>query len=155
MKLALLVAIFGTLPVAFAAQQVGTLQNSPFVGNWIADLSKSTLHPNSPVRSTSLQFAVVGDTVSITDKVVNASGQDVGQGTTTLQIDGKEHPHDELLPGLVVVARWRGSHLLETVLTRKDGQVDHVTYEISTDGKTLTTTTSGNLGTQVIVFDRG
>ena len=60
-----------------------------------------------------------------------------------------------LMPGPIVVARWRGSHLLETILTRKDGQVDQVTYEVSADGSTLTTTTSGTLGEQVIVFDCG
>ena len=58
-----------------------------------------------------------------------------------------------LMPGLIVVARWRGSHVLETILTRKDGQVDQVTYEVSADGSTPTTTTSGTLGEQVMVFD--
>jgi hypothetical protein len=73
--------------------------------------------------------------VSITDTVIDASGQIVGRGTTTFQADGKEHAHDDVMRGLVAVARWRGSHVLETVLTRKDGKVDHVTYEISADGK--------------------
>jgi hypothetical protein len=59
-----------------------------------------------------------------------------------------------LMPGLIVVARWRGSHVLETILTRRDGQVDRVTDEVSADGSTLTTTTSGTLWEQVIVFDR-
>jgi len=44
-----------------------------------------------------------------------------------------------LMPGLIVVARWRGSHLLETILTRNDGHVDRVTYDVSADGRTLTT----------------
>ena len=59
-----------------------------------------------------------------------------------------------LMPGLIVVARWRGSHVLDTILTRKDGQVDRVTYEVSADGSTLTTTTSSTLGEQVMVFER-
>ena len=57
------------------------------------------------------------------------------------------------MAGLIVVASWRGSHVLETILTRKDRQLDRVT-EVSADGSTLTTTTSGNLGEQVMVFDR-
>jgi hypothetical protein len=73
--------------------------------------------------------------VSITDTVIDASGQNVGHGTTTFRADEKEHAHDDLVPGLVAVARWRGSHVLETVLTRKDGQVDRITYEISAEGK--------------------
>ena len=59
-----------------------------------------------------------------------------------------------LMPGLIVVARWRGSHVLETILTRNDGHVDRVTYDVSADGRTLTTTTSGHLGEHVMVFDR-
>jgi len=58
------------------------------------------------------------------------------------------------MPGLIVVARWHGTRVLETVLTRKDGQTDRVTYEVSLDGRTLTTRTSGNFGDQAIVFDR-
>jgi hypothetical protein len=57
--------------------------------------------------------------------------------------------------GLIVVARWRGSHVLEAILTTKDGQVDRVTSEVPSDGSTLTTTTSGNRGEQVMVCDRG
>jgi len=57
------------------------------------------------------------------------------------------------MPGLIVVARWRGSHVLETILTRKDGQVGRVTDEVSVDGSTRTTTTSGNRGEHVMVFD--
>ena len=59
-----------------------------------------------------------------------------------------------LMPGLIVVARWRGSHVLETILTRKDGQVGRVTDEVSADRSTLATTTSGNRGEHVMVFDR-
>lgn len=80
--------------------------------------------------------------------------QGQGHGPTTFQTDGKPHPHDELIPGLTVVARWRGSRILETVLARKDGRAGRVTYEVSADGKTLTSRTSGDLGDQLIIFDR-
>jgi ABC-2 type transport system ATP-binding protein len=52
-----------------------------------------------------------------------------------------------------VVARWRGSHVLETILLRNDGQVNRVTNEVSADGSTLTTTTSGTLGEHVMVCE--
>jgi hypothetical protein len=130
------------------------LQTTPsqFVGHWTADLSTSSL--NARVRSTALDVAVDGDMVSITDRVTNLSGQEVGRGTITFQVDGREHPHDELIPGLVVVARWRGAFVLETILTRRNGQIDRVSYEVSSDGKTLTRTTTGNLGEPRTVFDR-
>jgi hypothetical protein len=123
------------------------------VGTWIADLSKSE-PPNAQIQRISLEVAVAGDTVSVTDKVTDASGQDMGFGTVTYQTDGTEHPHDDLMPGMVVVARWNSSNILETVRTRKDGQVLRVTFEISSNSQTLTTTASDSLGKQVIVFDR-
>ena len=101
-----------------------------------------------------LEFVVTPETVAITNRTIDISNRDVGTGTTTLRTDGESHPHDEVLPGLTVVAQWRGPRLLDTVLTRRNGIVDHVTYEISDDGRTLTTKTAGPLGTQEIVFRR-
>jgi ketosteroid isomerase-like protein len=142
------------LPVGSGPPGAPTGAEHPFVGHWTADLSKSKLHSNLRLQSMTLQIAVMDDAVSIADTVVIPSGQNLGHGTTTFQTDGTERPHDELMPGLIVVARWHGSRVLETILTRNDGQVDRVAYEVSADGRTLTTTTSGHLGEQVIVFDR-
>jgi len=131
-----------------------TAIDHPLAGHWTADLSRSTLHPNAQVQATTLRFAVLGDTVSVTESVISPSGQEQGHGTSTFQTDGQPHPHDELLPGLIVVAKWSNPRTLDTVLTRRDGHVDHVTYQVSPDGKTLITTTAGDLGNQIIVFDR-
>jgi hypothetical protein len=109
--------------------------DSPLAGTWTADLSRSKLHRNSAVQSTTLRFEVTDDAVSITDTVITSSGQDIGHGTTTFQADGKAHPHDDLMPGLVVVAKWTDSHTFETVLTRRNGIVDRVTYQVSADGR--------------------
>ncbi len=137
--------------------QVAAAKQSPFVGTWVANLSKSKQHPNHQFKSATLQFVVNGDTVTLTQGGVNASGQEES-GTITLQADGKERPIPQA-PGVVSVVRWVGSHLLETV-GKKDGQiVGRGTYEVSADGKTLTATVSGTDGSgaafdQVIVFDR-
>jgi hypothetical protein len=151
------IALAGLPPVEAAAirEACGARsQNSPLTGTWVADLSKSTLHKGSPVRSATLRFTVTAESVSITDSTRDASGKEIGTGTTVFVTDGKSHPHDALMPGLTVVATWRHARLFETLLTRKDGQVDRVTYEVSDDGKTLTTRTSGPLGDQTIVFFR-
>ena len=130
---------------------------SPFVGNWVANLSKSKRHPNHQFQSATLQFAVEGDTVTLTQGGVNASGQEES-GTITLHADGKERPVPQA-PGVVSVVRWIGTQVLETI-GKKDGQeVGRGTYEVSADGKTLTATVSGRDGSgaafaQVIVFDR-
>lgn len=145
MMLAWLVAV-----IAFA-QPAST---HPFAGNWVANMAKSQLRPNAQIESERLRLEVTGETVRISDSVIATSGREIGQGTTTFVVDGQAHPHDELLPGLTVIARWRGPHLLETVLTRRNGQIDRITYELAENGQTLTVKTEGDLGGQLIVFDK-
>jgi hypothetical protein len=128
-------------------------KRSPFVGKWSADLSKSKQNPKYKFESATLQIAVDGATVTITSGVLLASGLE--ERTETFQADGKDHPFEQspLGSGVSVMARWVNAHVLETV-AKKDGQeIARATYEISTDGKTLTARTSGMLE-QVIVFDR-
>lgn len=121
---------------------------NPFAGTWMADLSKSRRHPLNQFQSATLQFAVVGDNVTITNVVVDTSGREEHSQNTILA-DGTEHPAENR-NGYVVLARWRGSRVLEAVV-KKDGQVEGlVTYEVSDDGKTLTLSTDEQLG----VFDR-
>jgi hypothetical protein len=93
-----------------------------------------------------LKFGVIGDVVTITDVVVDASGREE-RTTNTLQADGKEYRHER---GYVVTASWRGSRVLEAVVT-KNGQTEgQVTYEVSPDRKILTL----SAGAQISVFDR-
>jgi hypothetical protein len=94
------------------------------------------------------------DRVRITDDVVSMSGQQVGQGAAEFVTDGHEHPNDALVKGLIVTARWASPRRLETVFKRPNGTVERVNHEVSDDGATLTNTTDGPLGSQVIVFRR-
>jgi hypothetical protein len=150
--------LFGQTTTSESANsQTSAAKENPLAGNWVANLSKSKRHPNHQFQSATLQFAVNGDTVTLTQGGVNASGQEES-ATITFQADGKERPIPQA-PGMVSVVRWVGSHVLETV-GKKDGQtVGRGTYEVSADGKTLTATVSGRDGSgepfdQVIVFDR-
>src|SRR5688500_5534470 len=121
---------------------------NPFVGTWTANLSKSRRHPVNQFQSATLQVEVVGDTVTIMDIVVDASGREE-HGKNTILVDGNEHASEER-NGYVLLATWRGSHVLETV-AKKDGQVaGWGRNEVSDDGKTLTI--SGD--EQMIVLDR-
>ncbi|MGH9767828.1 MAG: hypothetical protein ACREAB_10380 [Blastocatellia bacterium] len=69
-----------------------------------------------------------------------------------------EYPISEA-PGVVEITKWVGSHTLELV-AKKDGKVvGESMYEVSKDGKTLTskvkgTDAKGRQFEQVIVFDR-
>lgn len=126
----------------------------PLVGDWTANISRSTLAPNYQLQSATVQFAVAGDIVTATSRVVLASGQQ-SQVTERFQTDGKGHPFERspLGPGVVVVARWLGPRVLETIATQNGTEAARATYEVSADGKTLIATTSGMVQ-QVIVFER-
>ena len=131
--------------------------SSKLAGTWKANISKSQRHPNHMFQSATLTFEVSDDIVSLTYTGVNMTGNQE-TGTTKFNPDGKEHPIDQA-PGVMTVSKWVGSHILETV-ARKDGKViGQSTYELSSDGRTLTakmkgTDASGAEFEQVIVFDR-
>jgi hypothetical protein len=118
----------------------------PFAGVWRANLTKSKRHPENLFQSATLQFEVIGDVVTITDVVVDASGREE-RTTNTLQADGKEYPHQH---GYVVTTRWLGARVLEAVVTKNGQPEGRVTYEVSPDRTMLTL----SAGEQLSVFDR-
>lgn len=131
---------------------------NPLNGNWIANLEKSRRHENHQFQSAALRFEVSGNSVSLTQSGVNMSSKDESS-TLMLVADGEEHPVSPQAPGVVVISRWIGTHVLETVGKRGDAVLGRGTYEAAADGQTLTTTVAGIDGQgkafeQVIVFDR-
>jgi len=133
------------------ASQAPAAQGNPFVGTWTADLTKSRLHPSSKFQSVTLQIGVAGDTMTMASEIVTASGQ-TQRAAETFQTDGTETA-GTLSAGVTLIAKWLGRYVLAS-LAMKGGQVlALVTYEVSSDGKTLTSRSSGMIE-QVIVFDR-
>jgi len=132
-------------------------KSSPLAGTWNANLAKSQRDPNHQFQSLTLRFEVSGDALSLTYSGVNMAGEQES-GTTKLHPDGKEYPVAEA-PGVVVITKWLGPLILETV-ARKDGKVvGQGTYEVSSDGKTLTAKVkgidaSGDSFEQLVVLER-
>jgi hypothetical protein len=125
--------------------------DSPFVGTWTSNFSKSKLPSDYQYKRVTLQFAVMFDTVTIGSRFVNASGHEQ-TATELFHTDGKEHP-GTLSPGVLHVARWVNSRMLETS-AKKDGKdVGVITYEVSADGKKLISKYSTS-PQQVLVLDR-
>ena len=127
-------------------------------GTWKANLSKSQRDPNHQFQSLSLHFEVSDETVLLTFTGVNPAGEPVSS-TRKLRPDDKEYAVAEA-PGVVEIASWVGSNTLETVYKQDGKVVSAGTYEVSRDGKTLTskgkgTDASGSGFEQVIVFERG
>jgi hypothetical protein len=127
------------------------VRENPFVGRWIANLSKSRPHPDFKFQRVTLQIDVAGDTVKMASVVVDPNGKE-RRAAETFRSDGTETP-GTLTPGVTHIARFVGSHVLATI-ANKDGELfAMITYEVSADGKTLRSRSSGMLE-QVIVFDR-
>ena len=111
-----------------------THHESPFVGTWAGDRSHSRQRAGTPFTRATLRFALLDETVTITDVVEDTSGRQE-RGVNTIHADGHEHPSEH---GYGVTARWHSAHVLEIVTTRDDQEVSRVTYSVSRDGKTLT-----------------
>jgi len=138
--------------ISFARAQ----EKHPFAGAWNANLEKSQRHENHQFKSAKLQFEITPDLVVLTYSGINMSGKQEGS-TRKIHPDGKEHPVAEA-PGVAEIAKWVGPNKLE-VVAKKDGKVaGQSSYEVSSDGKTLTATVKGidakgRPFEQVIVFD--
>jgi hypothetical protein len=137
----------GDYPPIFSAPTAAPEFKNQFAGAWTANMSKSRPHPDSPFHCALLHVDVVGDKVTITDIVIDASGREE-RHENVLKADGLEHKSD--YGGYALVANWIGSNALETVV-KKNGQVEgRVKYEISADYATLIIST----GDQLFVCDR-
>ena len=123
---------------------------SPFAGSWSADLSQSRLDPKMRIQGADITISVSGNVITLANSVVMPNGETI-QERETLRADGTETA--ATAPGVVHVANWVGSHVLALITKKGNQNVALITYEVSTDGQTLTTRTSG-LVEQVVVFKR-
>ncbi|HTM30036.1 MAG TPA: hypothetical protein VL263_01975 [Vicinamibacterales bacterium] len=123
---------------------------SPFVGSWSADLSQSRLDPKLPLKGADITIGVTGNVITLASSLVMPSGETI-QERETLRADGTETA--ATTPGVVHVANWVGSHVLALITKKGNQNLALITYEVSTDGQTLTARTSG-LIEQVVIFKR-
>ena len=123
---------------------------SPFVGSWSADLSQSRLDPKLPIKAADVTISVTGNVITLANSVVMPSGETI-QERETLRADGTETA--ATTTGVVHVANWVGSHVLALITKKGNQNLALITYEVSTNGQTLTTRTSGVVE-QVVVFKR-
>jgi hypothetical protein len=119
---------------------------NPFVGKWIANLSKSKRHPANQFQSATIEFSVDGDTVTIVDTLLDESGREQTTRNTIL-VDENEHSS---VNGYILIASWIHSHAFETIAKKDGQQVGWGVYEVSADGKILTISSEE----QTILLDR-
>jgi hypothetical protein len=126
-------------------------------GTWRADLARSQRAPNHQFQSLTLRFEFADGDVLLSYSGVNMSGKEES-GTRKMHPDGKEYPVAGA-PGVIEITRWAGSHILESIARKDEKVVGQSTYEVSSDGKTLTARikgvdASGASFEQMIVLDR-
>ena len=149
MLLATILSMAGAF--VLATQQDQQAAKSPFVGSWSADLSQSRLDPKLPLKGADITISVTGNVITLASSVVMPSGETI-QERETLRADGTETA-GTLTTGVVHVANWVGSNVLALVTKKGNQNIALITYEVSTDGQTLTARTSG-LIEQVVIFKR-
>ena len=135
-------------PYTLSQSEVNAKKENPFVGKWTANLLKSRRHPSSQFQRATLEVAMEGNQLTISDVVVDDAGRE-NSGRNTILVDGNEYP-SENGNGYVLVARWRGPQVIETIAKKNGQSAGWGTYEVSEDGQTMTI--SG--AEQMIVLDR-
>ena len=118
----------------------------PFAGTWVANMAKSMRHPDNPFQRATMQLEVDGNTITVTDVVVDEAGAEL-KTTNTIHADGVEYPAPH---GYAFISRWRTPRALEWEATKNGQPEGRGSYEVSQDGKTLTLTAAN----RVFVFDR-
>jgi hypothetical protein len=138
----------------FATQQRDQqAAHSPFVGSWSADVSQSRFDPKLPFKGADITIGVTGNVITIASSLVLPSGKTMEE-RETLRADGTETAAtNPQTTGLVHVANWLGSHVLAVITKRGNENIALITYQVSSDGQTLTARTSG-LIEQVVIFKR-
>jgi hypothetical protein len=109
---------------------------SPFAGVWIANVAKSSRHPLNQFQRARLDVVVVGDVVTIAHTSVDESGTET-RDTNAFVVDDAEHDQGH---GYALRAGLRGPRVIETRAWRDGASIGGGTYEVSTDGDTLTIT---------------
>jgi hypothetical protein len=129
-------------------QQAAT---SPLAGSWSADMSRSRLDPKMPFKEIDLTIGVTGNAVTVASSLVMPNGAKM-QERETFRADGTETAATQY-KGVSHVANWIGPQVF-AVITKKGGEiVALITYQVSSDGQTLTARTSGPID-QTVVFKR-
>ena len=148
--LAILLATLLSATVTPLGQKEPTGPENPFNGVWTADIAKSKQDPKAQFQSVTLHITVSRDSVTMSSRVVTAGKEQ--RFTETFRTDGSETP-GSLTPGVVLVARWLGPAVLATTAYKEGRLLGLITYEISADGRMLTSRSSG-MSEQVMVFER-
>jgi len=141
MRKRLLVAL-GVVLVVADIVSVSAQASDPRIGTWKLNVAKSTFSPGPAPRSNTMKIEASGQGEKLTTEGVNAEG-----GRTALQYtanyDGKDYPISGAPNADMISLKRIDARTIERT-NKKDGKVNvTITYVVSQDGKTMTTTVKG------------
>ena len=143
------------LMAAMAPQQPAA---DPFVGTWTLNMVKSKYTPGPAPKSATIVITMQGKTVTTTVDSIDAAGA-ASHWMYSAAADGKDYPASGN-PSVDTVALQQIDPRTVEVIQKKAGKpMLSVRRTVSTDGKTMTITSSGKNAagvavTNVAVYDR-
>ena len=140
--------VLGALTAALAAgvRPILTVsaQEQPHVGTWDLNLAKSTFNPGPPPLRQALTFQAAGPHWTAFVQGIDAAGHPIKSELANLVIsfDGRDHPTPN---EDYETSAWKriDSHKYQVVRKRAGKPVLTIVNEVSTDGQTMTITTTG------------
>ena len=132
---------FAAVAITFAVALGGTAF-AQAVGTWRLNLAKSKYVQGQAPKSTTLVYEAAGAGIKVTVDGVAADGAKVHYSYTA-NYDGKDNPVAGN-PSADMAARTRVDATTTRAVNKKDGKVvSTLTLVMSSDGKTMTVTTTG------------
>jgi len=130
------------LALALLACVFALAADSPFVGTWTMNKSKSKIDPNGPaLDSVSTEFMQDGATLKV---VITTNGAKA----PAVVLDGKEHPVTAPNPAGLAATHYASTvkgKTIQTVFTKDGKTVGTRRTSLSPDGKSFTSVTNGTL----------
>jgi hypothetical protein len=128
-----------------------------FDGIWIANKEMSDLDPNHRFQQATMRLRRTDDGYDLRAEGIGPDGQPCVDAVTFV-LDGAPHPVSAM-PGATMTATLTHAHRIEMQGKHEDRVIGQASYEVSTDGKTLTaetwgTDTKGRAFKTRVVFER-
>jgi hypothetical protein len=131
-----------SIAVALAVVVLGGTASAQTAGSWKLNIAKSQYIQGQAPKSTTLVYEVAGEGIKVTVDQMPFDGPAIHYAYTA-NYDGKDVPVAGN-PNADMAARTRVSATTTSLVNKKGGQIlSTMTLADSTDGKTLTITTTG------------
>ncbi len=136
------VVLLGGLSLVIGSTRAVSAQSDPAIGTWKLNPAKSKYFPGLPPRSQTVTIAAAGNGIKVSSKGIDAAGKPTSTDYTVAE-DGKDVPVKGS-PSYDMTSMKRINPSTTELARKKSGKVVQTARRvISSDGKTMTITTTG------------